>query len=76
MKSLEGKVAGLEIAPPTAGAGASTRIRLRGQAGFNGQTNSPLIVINGLPMDQGARSAEGGGPATDQGDNLATDQPG
>jgi TonB-linked SusC/RagA family outer membrane protein len=71
MKSLEGKVAGLEIAPPTAGANASTRIRLRGQAAFNGQTNSPLIVINGLPMDQGARSAEGGGPATDQGDNLS-----
>ena len=74
MKSLEGKVAGLEIAPPTAGADASTRIRLRGQSGFNGQTNSPLIVINGLPMDQGARSAEGGGAVsaqTDQGDNLS-----
>jgi TonB-linked SusC/RagA family outer membrane protein len=71
MKSLEGKVAGLEIAPPSAGANASNRIRLRGQSGFNGQTNSPLIVINGLPMDQGARSAEGGGPATDQGDNLS-----
>ncbi|MEP7111306.1 MAG: carboxypeptidase-like regulatory domain-containing protein, partial [Ferruginibacter sp.] len=56
MTSLEGKIAGLDIAPPTAGAGASNRIRLRGQSGFNGQTNSPLIVINGLPMDQGARS--------------------
>ncbi len=71
MTSLEGKIAGLEIAPPAAGAGASNRIRLRGQAGFNGQTNSPLIVINGLPMDQGARSAEGGGAPTDQGDNLS-----
>ncbi len=70
MTALEGKIAGLEIAPPTAGVASSNRIRLRGQAGFNGQTNSPLIVINGLPMDQGARSAEGGGPATDQGDNL------
>lgn len=69
MKSLEGKIAGLEIAPPTAGAGSSNRIRLRGQAGFNGQNNAPLIVINGLPMDQGARSAEGQ-PGTDQGDNL------
>ena len=69
MKSLEGKVAGLEIAPPTAGAGASTRIRLRGQSGFAGQINSPLIVINGLPMDQDARSAEGA-PGIDQGDNL------
>jgi TonB-linked SusC/RagA family outer membrane protein len=75
MKSLEGKIAGLEIAPPTAGAGASTRIRLRGQAGFNGQNNSPLLVIDGLPMDQGARSAEGGGSPTDQGDNLAQINP-
>ena len=75
MKSLEGKIAGLEIAPPTAGAGASTRIRLRGQAGFNGQNNSPLLVINGLPMDQGARSAEGGGSPTDQGDNLSQVNP-
>jgi TonB-linked SusC/RagA family outer membrane protein len=75
MTSLEGKIAGLEIAPPAAGAGASNRIRLRGQAGFNGQTNSPLIVINGLPMDQGARSAEGGGPAIDQGDNLTQINP-
>ena len=75
MKSLEGKVAGLEIAPPAAGAGASTRIRLRGQAGFNGQNNSPLLVIDGLPMDQGARSAEGGGSPTDQGDNLSQINP-
>ncbi|MEO6313481.1 MAG: SusC/RagA family TonB-linked outer membrane protein [Chitinophagaceae bacterium] len=75
MTSLEGKIAGLDIAPPAAGAGASNRIRLRGQAGFSGQTNSPLIVINGLPMDQGARSAEGGGPAIDQGDNLAQVNP-
>jgi TonB-linked SusC/RagA family outer membrane protein len=75
MTSLEGKIAGLDIAPPSAGAGASNRIRLRGQSGFNGQTNSPLIVINGLPMDQGARSAEGGGPAIDQGDNLTQINP-
>jgi TonB-linked SusC/RagA family outer membrane protein len=70
MASLEGKIAGLNISPPAAGAGSSTRIRMRGQSAFFGGTNSPLIVINGLPMDQGARSAEGGGPATDQGDNL------
>lgn len=75
MASLEGKIAGLNIAPPAAGAGASTRIRLRGQSGFSGQTNSPLIVINGLPMDQGARSAEGGGTPMDQGDNLSQVNP-
>ena len=75
MTSLEGKIAGLDIAPPAAGAGASNRIRLRGQSAFNGQTNSPLIVINGLPMDQGARNAEGGGTPTDQGDNLSQVNP-
>jgi TonB-linked SusC/RagA family outer membrane protein len=75
MASLEGKIAGLNIAPPAAGAGASTRIRMRGQSGYAGNTNSPLIVINGLPMDQGARSAEGGGAPMDQGDNLSQVNP-
>lgn len=69
-ESLEGRVAGLNITPPSAGAGASTQIRLRGQVGFAGSTNSPLIVVNGLPMDQGVRNAEGGGNQRDQGDNL------
>lgn len=69
MNSMVGKISGLDIASPAAGAGASTRIRLRGQSGFAGQINSPLIVINGLPMDQGAISAEGAS-SIDQGDNL------
>jgi len=70
MESLEGKVAGLNISPPTAGAGASTRIRLRGQSGFNGVTNSPLIVLNGLPFDQGGSPASGNA-SQDFGDALA-----
>ena len=57
-ESLEGKVAGLNITPPAAGAGSSNQIRLRGQVGFAGATNSPLIVLNGLPFDQGARNAK------------------
>ena len=60
-ESLEGRVAGLNITPPAAGAGSSNQIRLRGQVGFAGATNSPLIVVNGLPMDQGTRNAEGAG---------------
>lgn len=67
---LEGKVAGLDISPPSAGAGASTKIRLRGQASFAGGDNGPLLVINGLPMSQGARGANGTGNQNDQGDNL------
>src|SRR5690606_29730302 len=39
---LEGKIAGLDISPPSSGAGGSTKIRLRGQAAFAGGNNSPL----------------------------------
>src|SRR5450759_205849 len=74
-ESLEGKVAGLNITPPAAGAGASNQIRLRGQVGFSGADNSPLIVINGLPMDQNARNNEGNNPSRDRGDNLANINP-
>ena len=69
MASLEGKIAGLDISPPSAGAGASTKVRLRGQSSFAGATNSPLIVVNGLPMNQGASGADGGN-SRDNGDNF------
>ncbi len=70
MESLEGRVAGLNITPPAAGAGSSMQIRLRGQAAFAGASNSPLFVINGLPIDQGARGVNGRGEQRDLGDNL------
>jgi TonB-linked SusC/RagA family outer membrane protein len=77
MESLEGKVAGLNITPPAAGAGSSMQIRLRGQAAFAGANNSPLFVINGLPMDQGVRNANGAGQVEqrDRGDNLQNINP-
>ncbi|QEC45200.1 SusC/RagA family TonB-linked outer membrane protein [Pseudobacter ginsenosidimutans] len=74
-ESLEGRVAGLNITPPAAGAGASNQIRIRGQVGFAGADNSPLLVINGLPIDQGARFAEGRDQPRDRGDNLANINP-
>ncbi|WP_439335336.1 SusC/RagA family TonB-linked outer membrane protein [Thalassobellus sediminis] len=75
MESLTGKVAGLNITPPAAGAGASTKIRLRGQSTFAGGNNAPLIVINGLPMDQGARGTNGNGQQRDRGDALLSINP-
>lgn len=77
MESLEGKVAGLNITPPAAGAGSSMQIRLRGQAAFAGANNAPLIVINGLPIDQDARGANGNGQVAqrDRGDNLQNINP-
>jgi TonB-linked SusC/RagA family outer membrane protein len=74
-ESLEGRVAGLNITPPAAGAGASNQIRLRGQVGFAGADNSPLLVVDGIPMDQDARNAEGNGQQRDRGDNLANINP-
>jgi len=79
VESLEGRVAGLNITPPAAGAGSSVQIRLRGQAAFAGANNAPLIVINGLPLDQGARGAnrDDTGPrqTRDLGDNLSSINP-
>ena len=74
MESLEGKVSGLNITPPAAGAGASTQLRMRGQVAFAGANNAPLLVINGLPIDQGARGVNGGN-MRDLGDNLNTINP-
>ncbi|MBU3822767.1 SusC/RagA family TonB-linked outer membrane protein [Flavobacteriaceae bacterium XHP0103] len=74
MQSVQGKVAGLDISPPSSGAGGSTKIRLRGQSGFNGVDNAPLIVINGLPMSQGNRGASGGNNR-DRGDNMTIFNP-
>lgn len=77
VESLVGRVAGLNITPPAAGAGSSMQIRLRGQTAFAGANNAPLIVINGLPIDQGARGANGGGGnnTRDTGDNLSNINP-
>ncbi|MEQ8413734.1 MAG: SusC/RagA family TonB-linked outer membrane protein [Imperialibacter sp.] len=75
MESLEGRVAGLNITPPAAGAGSSMQVRLRGQAAFAGANNAPLFVINGLPIDQGARGTNGRGENRDLGDNLQNINP-
>lgn len=74
MQSVQGKIAGLDISPPSSGAGGSTKIRLRGQSGFNGVDNAPLIVVNGLPMSQGNRGASGGN-SRDRGDNMTIFNP-
>lgn len=74
-QSLEGQVAGLNITPPSAGPGSSMQVRLRGQAAFAGASNSPLFVINGLPLDQAARGANGRDNQRDLGDNLQNINP-
>ena len=76
--SLQGKVAGLNISPPASGPGGSSKLRVRGQSSFGGE-NTPLIILNGVPMSNSAISAGGSagngtgnptGGSSDQGDGL------
>jgi len=76
--SLQGKVAGLNVSPPAGGPGGSSKIRIRGQSSFGGN-NSPLIIVNGVPISNSAISAGGSagngtgnptGGSSDQGDGL------
>ena len=50
---LKGKVAGLLVTPGDGGPGSGARIRIRGAASLNA-SNDPLIVIDGVPIAQGA----------------------
>ncbi|HEY3405460.1 MAG TPA: SusC/RagA family TonB-linked outer membrane protein [Ohtaekwangia sp.] len=50
MNSLQGKVAGVNISALGTGPGGTSKIRIRGQSSMTGQ-NNPLIVVNGVPID-------------------------
>ena len=63
INSLQGKSAGLVITPNSGGAGGASKILLRGNASMLGN-NSPLIVIDGVPMQNsvnGLMDMDGGG---------------
>lgn len=76
INSLQGKSAGLVITPNANGAGGSSKILLRGNKSIQGN-NSPLIVIDGMPMannkSDNASVVYGGG--SDMGDALSTMNP-
>ena len=48
--ALVGKVAGLDISSTSGGAGAATSVTIRGVSSLS-QSNQPLYVINGVPME-------------------------
>src|SRR5690606_7425293 len=50
MNSLQGKVAGVNITSLGSGPAGTSKIRIRGQSSVGGQ-NQPLIVVNGVPID-------------------------
>ena len=63
MQALQGRVAGLNMTPTSGTPGGSVQIQLRGVTSIGG-SNSPLFVIDGLPLDnrtfgQGALVSDG-----------------
>ncbi len=53
--SLEGKISGITITPSAGGAGGASKITLRGNKSISGE-NSPLIVVDGVPMTNSIRN--------------------
>jgi len=76
MDALQGKVAGVNITKLGSGPQGSSKIRIRGVSSFGGN-NSPLIVVNGVPIDntnfgvRGESSTVGSNRMSDSGDGLS-----
>jgi TonB-linked SusC/RagA family outer membrane protein len=71
---LRGKLSGVNISSPSTGPQGSSKIRVRGQASF-GSDNSPLIVVNGVPITNisyglGNNQPTGSHRTTDTGNGL------
>lgn len=80
MDALQGKVAGVNISALGSGPQGSSKIRIRGISSF-GSNNSPLIVVNGVPInntsfgvDSGV-SEVGSNRNSDSGDGLSSINP-
>ena len=59
LKSLEGKVAGVDIQSTNGTPGAGTRINIRGNTSFFGE-NQPLIIVDGIPYSNDQTSTTNG----------------
>lgn len=74
--ALSGKIAGVQITRSSNGAGGSSKIQLRGANSVTG-TNQPLIVVDGVPMDNftGSDNADFYNPSLDMGNGLSDINP-
>lgn len=54
VNALNGKIAGVQINNSSGAVGSSSRITLRGVSSLTGE-NSPLFVVDGIPIDNGNR---------------------
>ena len=53
LNSLSGKIAGVQIGQSSGTAGGSSSIQIRGASSI-GSASSPLFIVDGLPIDNGA----------------------
>ncbi len=80
MSGLQGKMAGVNITTMGTGPAGSVKVRIRGQSSFS-PVNAPLIVLNGVPMDNATYGIGVSGPragqvnSSDGGDGLASINP-
>ncbi len=79
MSGLQGKMAGVNITSMGTGPAGTAKIRIRGQSSFSGQ-NNPLIVVNGVPIDNSNFSLGGdfgnrASNSSDGGDGLSSINP-
>lgn len=76
LNSLVGKVAGLNVSSIAGGPGASSNVIIRGISSLT-QTNQPLYVINGIPIESQPNSPGGGqyDNAPDLGDAISNINP-
>lgn len=87
MNTLQGKIAGVNISGLGTGPAGTSKIRIRGQSSISGQ-NNPLIVVNGVPIDNtnfgtnpgnaasdNSIGVRGGGNTSDGGDGLSSINP-
>ncbi|GAA4500354.1 SusC/RagA family TonB-linked outer membrane protein [Hymenobacter ginsengisoli] len=72
--SLQGRVAGLNVGSTSGGPGSAARLNIRGVTSFSG-TSQPLIVINGVPMDNTVRGSSGEWGGADLGDGISNINP-
>jgi TonB-linked SusC/RagA family outer membrane protein len=63
MTALQGKLAGVEIMPSSGMPGASSQINIRGARSFTGD-NTPLYVVDGMPISSTSDYAVGGNGVT------------
>lgn len=51
VNALNGKIAGVQITNGSAGVGSTSRVVIRGESSLTLSNNSPLFVVDGIPID-------------------------